>query len=162
MTGDSRLDVELDSPSGAAAIAGEPLAGLLRRLGGLCYETILVIPVLFISAYLFLTLTQGVQTQFLRPLLQVWLMAVLAAYFVYCWMRGQTLAMRTWHIRIARPDGTPVTLGQAVLRFMVALIGILLAGACFVWAFIDRDRQFLHDRVAGTRLFNSPRRSKTR
>jgi uncharacterized RDD family membrane protein YckC len=28
-------------------------------------------------------------------------------------------------------------------------------GAGFVWAWIDRDRQFLHDRLAGTRIVKS-------
>ncbi|MCL5059135.1 MAG: RDD family protein [Candidatus Thermoplasmatota archaeon] len=34
-------------------------------------------------------------------------------------------------------------------RFFLALIGLLLAGAGFWWALVDRDRQFLHDRIAG-------------
>jgi uncharacterized RDD family membrane protein YckC len=45
-----------------------------------------------------------------------------------------------------------------VLRFFLALLGLLLAGAGFWWALVDRDRQFLHDRLAGTRLVRVPRK----
>jgi uncharacterized RDD family membrane protein YckC len=41
-------------------------------------------------------------------------------------------------------------------------IGILLANI-LLWAltvFLDKDRQFLHDRVAGTRLIELPKRAK--
>ena len=61
------------------------------------------------------------------------------------WLRGgQTLAMKAWGIRLV--DITPQ---KAVLRFVLAL---LLLPASIAWALFDRDRQFLHDRLAGTRL----------
>jgi uncharacterized RDD family membrane protein YckC len=136
------------------------LAGSLRRLGSLCYEAVLVVPVLFISAYLFLTLTQSLERQFLRPLLQLWLVGILGIYFMYCWTRGQTLAMKTWHIRLGLPDGSRVPLWRASVRFAVALVGVLLTGVGFFWAAVDREHQFLHDRVAGTRLFSTAKRNK--
>jgi len=43
------------------------------------------------------------------------------------------------------------------LRFCLALAGLALAGAGFWWALFDRDRQFLHDRLLGTRLIRVPR-----
>ena len=71
----------------------------------------------------------------------------------------QTLAMKTWRIRLVNPDGAPLTFKQAVLRFFLALLGLLLAGAGFWWAWFDRDRQFLHDRIVGTRLVRMPRKT---
>ena len=129
-------------------------AGLLRRLASVAYEALLLVPVLFISSYLFLSLTQGVQGPLKRPLFQLWLVGVLAAYFIYCWVHGgQTLAMKTWRIRLAASDGAPIRSRQALARFLIALWGVLLLGAGFWWAFFDRDRQFLHDRLCNTRLF---------
>jgi RDD family len=88
-----------------------------------------------------------------RPLFQLWLVGVLAAYFSYCWTHGgQTLAMKTWRIRLVTSDGAPIALRQAIARFLIALCGVLLLGAGFWWAFFDRDRQFLHDRLCNTRL----------
>lgn len=132
-------------------------AGLARRLMSIAYEALLLVPVLFISAYLFLALTQNLNGPFKRPLFQLWLVLVLGLYFVYCWMRGgQTLAMKTWRIRVARSDGTPLRLPQAIARFLISLCGVFLFASGFWWALFDRDRQFLHDRLCGTRLFEHP------
>lgn len=60
---------------------------------------------------------------------------------------GQTLAMRTWHFRLVSVTGE-LTMQQALLRFALAPIGILL----FFWAWLDKEGCFLHDRLAGTRL----------
>jgi len=60
--------------------------------------------------------------------------------------------MKSWHIRLAAKDGNRVTLGRALLRFVIAAAGISLAGAGLLWALFDRDRQFLHDRLAGTKI----------
>ena len=79
--------------------------------------------------------------------LQLFIAVVFAAYFLYCWLRGgQTLAMKAWGIRLAQ-----VTPARAVLRFVLAAI-LLPSTISFIWVFFDRDRQFLHDRLAGTRL----------
>ena len=130
-------------------------ATLPRRLASIGYEALLLVPVLFVSSYLFLSLTQVAQGPLKRPLFQLWLVSVLAIYFMYCWMHGgQTLAMKTWRVRLARSDGTPILLRQAAARFLIALWGTLLFGMGFWWALLDRDCQFLHDRLCGTRLFD--------
>ncbi|MEO8627029.1 MAG: RDD family protein [Betaproteobacteria bacterium] len=139
------------------------LAGVRRRFASLFYEAFLLVPILFISAYLFLALTQAARTPLLHALFQLWLVSVLGAYFSYCWQRGQTLAMRTWHIRLAQKDGSRPSTRQALLRYGIALFGFFLGGIGFWWALADRERQFLHDRLAGTRLVDSkPRRNALR
>ena len=74
-------------------------------------------------------------------------------YFTWFWTHGgQTLAMQTWKMRLVTADGSSVTKKQALTRYVFALIGIFLFGAGIIWALFDRDRQFLHDRLAGTRI----------
>jgi uncharacterized RDD family membrane protein YckC len=46
----------------------------------------------------------------------------------------------------------PVRPAQALLRYLLCWPSIILGGVGIVWALFDRDRQFLHDRLAGTRL----------
>jgi hypothetical protein len=36
------------------------------------------------------------------------------------------------------------------LRYLLALVSTFMLGLGFVWALIDRERCFLHDRLAGT------------
>jgi len=123
--------------------------GILRRLAAMVYEALLLFALAFFAAALFFfasgarDATSGV----LRLELQLFIAVVFAAYFLYCWLRGgQTLAMKAWGIRLAQ-----VTPARAVLRFVLAAI-LLPSTISFIWVFFDRDRQFLHDRLAGTRL----------
>jgi uncharacterized RDD family membrane protein YckC len=88
-----------------------------------------------------------------RPLFQLYLACAAGAYFIWQWVRGgQTLPMKTWRLRVVTRDGTGVPLPQACARYVIAAAGLLLFGAGFAWALADRERQFLHDRVAGTRI----------
>lgn len=128
-------------------------AGLARRLGSLCYEALLLAAILFAAAWIFLVVKPFVPKALEHALFQLYLLIVCGAYFVYCWTRsGQTLPMKTWRIRIVARDGSPLTRRRACLRYVLAVISLAPAGAGFWWALCDRDRQFLHDRLAGTRI----------
>ena len=82
---------------------------------------------------------------------------VLGAYFIACWTRGgQTLPMQTWKIRVIGRNGQPVGVARASLRYVVAWPSIVLLGGGLFWALFDRDHQFLHDRMAGTRITWDP------
>jgi len=88
-----------------------------------------------------------------RQALQLYVLAIACAYFVGFWAHGgQTLPMKTWRIRLVRAEGGAVNVGRGVHRFALAVLGTLALGLGFLWAFFDRDRQFLHDRLAGTAL----------
>ncbi len=128
-------------------------AGLLRRVLSLLYETLLLFAVWWAAGLLFVVVTHGFSSPLVRAAFQAYLLSVATAYFAWCWLRGgQTLAMKTWRIRIVAKDGNPVTLRQTLLRFMFAAAGISLAGVGLLWAFFDSDRQFLHDRLVGTKI----------
>jgi uncharacterized RDD family membrane protein YckC len=80
-------------------------------------------------------------------------LVLLLSYFAWFWAHGgQTLPMKTWRIRLVTNEGTPVQYPRAVLRFLLCWPSLLLFGAGIFWALLDRDGQFLHDRLAGTRL----------
>ncbi len=124
------------------------------------YELLLVTAVLFIASLPFLYLVGDAETGWRHYAFQLYLVGVLFAYFSAFWRRsGQTLAMKTWRIRLVDLNGGRVSLKQSALRFVLALLGLALAGVGFWWALFDRDRQFLHDRLAGTRLVRVPRKA---
>lgn len=112
------------------------------------YEAILLFAVAFLATWLFQFAAGTVRIEgWQRHLLQVFLITVFAAYFLWCWLRGgQTLAMRAWRIRLVG-----VTPGKALLRLFLAFL-LVPTGLSILWSLFDADGQFLHDRIAGTRL----------
>jgi uncharacterized RDD family membrane protein YckC len=146
-----------------------------RRLAGMLYETVLLFGVIAVTAGLFSTLLDQRHALYLREQLQYVLFAVVGLYFIWFWVHGgQTLAMKTWRLRLVTKDGGPVNVGRALSRYFLAwlwiLPGLVLAWAIdakkemlmlipaanvLLWAltaYLDPQRQFLHDRLAGTRI----------
>lgn len=90
----------------------------------------------------------------------LWLLCWLltGAYAVLSWRRGgQTLGMRPWRLRVVTTDGSPPTWQGLLIRYAVGSASLLLAGAGFWWAWIDRDRLTWHDRASGTRMRREPK-----
>lgn len=109
------------------------------------------------------------------------LFVVLGLYCAWGWSDGRrTLPMKTWRITMESTMesamGTRVDIKRAALRYAAGWIGpalaiaayaalrpsghgrwaIALLGFNYAWALLDADRQFLHDRIAGTRLVAAP------
>jgi uncharacterized RDD family membrane protein YckC len=123
--------------------------GLPRRLASMTYEGVLLFAVAFFAAWLFFFASGGrdATAGWPRYVLQLLIALAFAGYFLWSWLRGgQTLAMKAWHIKLVG-----VTPGKALLRLVLATV-LLPTGFSIVWTFFDAERQFLHDRLAGTRL----------
>lgn len=127
--------------------------GLARRMACALYELLILAALVLVATFPFLAFAGDATRGFRRHLLQAYVIAVVGAYLVGFWTRGgQTLAMKTWRIRLEAADGGPVGVVRALRRYLFALAGLAALGIGFLWAFLDRDGQFLHDRLAGTRL----------
>lgn len=149
-----------------------------RRLAALPYEGLLLLALLLIAAFPIAGL-KGLTLQGIPHLIfQGYLVLVVGGYFVWFWRHGgQTLPMKTWHFRVVHQQGKPLTTAHAIRRFAVsacffgpACVGLLLLFfparmhwaltmwfffplvATLLWARFDAERQFLHDRLAATRL----------
>jgi uncharacterized RDD family membrane protein YckC len=151
-----------------------------RRLIAMVYETFLLLAVDMLAVVLWLIITRNSQAPLAQHGLKLFLFVVTGAYFVHAWT-GHTLAMKTWRMRVIKRDGARLPRSTAVLRYLLAWgwflpaliacgllglkdkqqIGIAVAIGIAAWAltaFLDRDRQFLHDRLLGTRLVSLPKR----
>lgn len=144
------------------------------------YEGLLLFGVLMVAGWLYAALTQQRHALTGKTGLQLFLFLVLGIYFIWFWTHGgQTVAMKTWRLRVLRADGQPLTQGRALARYLLAWLwflpalltlhlsglkgggataGVLLAGV-LAYAAASRlhpQRQFLHDALCGTRIVDAP------
>lgn len=152
-----------------------------RRLASMAYEAMLLFGVLFAATLFYSVSTTQVNAMAGRTGLILALGVVLAAYFVGQWHRGgQTLPMRTWHIRVVDLKGQSPSLARSAARFVVSgllcvapalalpwgmgltrqtLWGALAAGLAYLVAYawsanFMPGKQSLHDAICGTQLIH--------
>lgn len=132
---------------------------LLRRLGAVLYDTLLLAALLMLASFLYVPLAdQALAPPFNRAIYQLYLLMIGLAYFGWFWVHGgQTLGLRTWRLRLVARDGGAVTWMQAVRRFLAAIVSWLCLGLGFLWVLVDREKLTWHDRFSGTRLILLPK-----
>jgi len=166
----------------APAATPAPRAGLKRRLASLVYEALLATAFVLIAGFLLTPLMSPVEageralvvpSTGRRAAGFAALVALMGAYFVHGWTAGRrTLPMKTWRLALVDTTGAPLDHRRALVRYAAAWIGPAVAIAVYaathsrwalaalalnyLWALFDRDRLFLHDRIAGTTLVHGP------
>jgi uncharacterized RDD family membrane protein YckC len=169
------------SPSAPEALVSPP--SLRRRMACWLYEGVLMFGVMWIAGYLFGALSQTRNALDNRLGLQIFLFIIFGIYFVWFWHKGQTLAMKTWHLRVVGLDGQAISQKRALARYALSWlwflpplaavapfklsggeITVIMIGWVAFYALFSRfhpQRQFLHDALAGTRLISHKPMSKT-
>ena len=143
-------------------------AGLLRRLGALLYDSLLLLALFMVATATMLPLTGGEAiTPAGHPALEFAYRAVLLALFVgfygFFWTRrGQTLGMASWRLRVEREDGGLLTWPDALRRLAGAAVSLAAAGLGFLWILFDPGRRAWHDRWTHTRVVILPKRAAPR
>lgn len=142
--------------------------------GTLMFGVVFLVGVLFTTSYVLSSFTQSGNALDNRYLQQALVFVAFGIYFGWFWAKGQTLAMKTWHIRVVDRHGNALTQGRALWRYVLSWLwllpplavaglmqlsgqqlSVLLVSWVVVWALLSRfhaQRQFLHDALAGTRL----------
>ncbi|MDR0528226.1 MAG: RDD family protein [Zoogloeaceae bacterium] len=135
--------------------------GFARCLAAMLYECLLLAGVLafcwLLPQIMLPALAQVVPPRWVGNL---HFFLLLLFYFVWFWHKaGQTLAMRTWRLRVVDKSGQPLRLAQAIFRYCAAWMSLLLLGMGFFWRLFDPEKQFLHDRLADSRLILDDRKA---
>ncbi len=136
--------------------------GLLRRLGAILYDSLLVLALLFLTTIPFIAARSGEPVEADDNLLyQLSIVLVVYLFFTGFWSRsGRTLGMQSWGLRVETPDGDVPTFMAASIRFVVAILSWLPLGLGFLWQLWDKDSLTWHDRLSGTRLMHYPKPDK--
>ena len=80
-------------------------------------------------------------------------LALTLAYFVFFWTQyGATPGKMVLKLKVVNPQGGPITLGAAVIRYFGQILSGIIAGIGFLMAAFDDEKRALHDRLAETRV----------
>ena len=135
-----------------------PPAGLFYRLVAMFYDSLLLLSVLLIATALALLVTKGT-LHYHNPFFRTFLFLICFSFYTWFWLHGgQTLGMRAWRLQLQRLDGSPISIWQALLRFMVAIPSLALAGLGLLWMLIDKDRLAVHDRISESMIVRLPKK----
>jgi uncharacterized RDD family membrane protein YckC len=138
-------------------------ASLLRRLGAMIYDTLLLAALLMLATGLMLPLTGGEAIDadshpVLEWVYRALLVGLTIGFFGLFWTRsGQTLGMAAWRIRVQREDGSNLSWRDSAVRLGASILSWLPAGLGFAWILVDRDKRAWHDRLSRTRVVLLPR-----
>jgi len=133
-------------------------AGILRRLGAILYDTLLLLALFFLATIPFIAVASGEAVNPETLLYQAVLIAVAYAFLVGFWCRrGSTLGMLAWGLRVETADGSLASPSQGTIRFLVAIVSWLPAGLGFWWQLWDKNKSTWHDRASGTYLMHYPK-----
>ncbi len=138
-----------------------PPAGLFRRLMAMFYDSLLLLSALLIATALVMMFTRGTLS-YHNPF-RTFLFLICFSFYPWFWLHGgQTLGMRAWRLRVQGRDGQPVTIWQALLRFMLAIPSLALGGLGFFWMLVDRKHWTLYDRFSESVMVVLPKQEKNR
>ena len=138
-------------------------AGLLRRLGAMIYDGLLLLALLMVTTALFLPFTGGEAiSPHGTPALEyayrgVLVLVVVGFHGLFWTRRGQTLGMASWRLRVEREDGRLLGWGDTLRRLAWAVVSWLPLGLGYLWILADPQRRAWHDRLSGTRVVVVPK-----
>ncbi len=136
-------------------------ASLLRRLGAMLYDGLLILALLFLGTLPFIAVRGGEPVPAGDYAYRLAMLGIVYLFFLLFWSRyGRTLGMQSWGLRIEDEHGGKPGIQAATLRFFVAILSWLPLGLGFWWQLVDRDGLSWHDRASGTRLLHFPKPGK--
>ncbi|MBT8130687.1 MAG: RDD family protein [Gammaproteobacteria bacterium] len=126
---------------------------LLRRLGAIAYDLMIIMAILIVATAPTLFLTRGEAVLAGTTWFQIYIALIILTYFVVSWWRrGQTIGMIAWRLRLQSIHSPKPSFMRCVFRALAALLSLLALGLGFLWILFDRQGRALHDLLSGTVL----------
>ena len=130
----------------------KPSASLSRRLAAIFYDSLLIIAIWLITTFLFVALLNN-GNAVKGPFLQAGLYMEACLFYTYFWrLRGQTLGMQVWKIKVINAHNLTLRWQECFARLFFALVSVSMLGAGFLWMLFDEDKLTWHDRASGTKV----------
>jgi uncharacterized RDD family membrane protein YckC len=135
-------------------------AGLLRRLGGMVYDFMILIAIWMITLFVLVALNGGNAVTGFG--LQVLLFLETFFFFAWFWREdGQTVGMMAWRMRVVSNTGEPLTLVQITTRFAGACLAAMCLGLGYLWMLVDPDGRSWSDIMSDSRVIVEPKQKKS-
>ncbi|GAA4083167.1 RDD family protein [Zhongshania borealis] len=153
-----------------------PAPGVFRRLAAIVYDCFLLFAILFVASLIPALLlspeimsndaaNNSVVHELNSPLqgslYRFYLVSLIFIFYGWFWRKsGQTLGMQAWRIKLESSSGDQPSWSQCLIRLVVAIPSLGLAGLGYWWIWLDRDGLAWHDRASNTRLRSIPKAAK--
>ena len=131
---------------------------MFKRLAAIFYDSLCLFSLFFLATLILIFFIEGESVASNNIAYDLYLVLITYLYFVWHWVNGgQTLGMRTWHIKLKTQELNSLSWGNATLRFALSLLSFICFGLGFAWALFDAEKLTFHDRFSHTRLINDKR-----
>lgn len=142
-----------------------PIAPLWRRLIAMVYDILLVAAVVVLYGFIIILLKHllGIpmpegERAASGPIFFTGMVVTVYLFFCGFWVvKGQTLGMRTWRLRVEGPSGQNLNWKTALIRISSASLSLAAFGLGYLWSIVDKNNHCLHDHISQTRIVVIPK-----
>ena len=127
-------------------------ARLPRRLAAIFYDSLLVLAIwMATTAVLVIYLAEGAPVKGIAYQLMLYLEAF-GFYLLFWRLKGQTLGMQVWKIKLVTQSGEKPRYLQCLIRFLAATASLCCMGLGFFWMLWDPKGETWQDKLSSTRI----------
>ncbi|MFV0575224.1 MAG: RDD family protein [Vibrio sp.] len=146
-------------------------AGFFRRLAAIIYDALIIIAIEMIAVGVVIATMEALFSQGLinygsyidasdllnhHPIwsyvFHAYVIIVWMGFLSFFWMKGQTLGMRAWKLRVQNEDGSNIRFFQSIVRMLTAFLGLGNLTVLF-----DGEKRALQDMWAKCQVVQLPK-----
>ncbi|NJN50809.1 MAG: RDD family protein [Gammaproteobacteria bacterium] len=121
----------------------------------MAYDSLIVMALWLVTLFVFVTIAGAAVA---GPTLQSVLFIEVFAFFTGFWvLRGQTVGMLAWRLRVVTVTGEAFTLRHGLRRFIGAVLSFATFGVGYLWKFIDPGGRTWPDLLSNTEVIFTPK-----